>query len=146
MAPYDHADLHVQVAAHLAERGIVRPLTDNQSADGALPSVFVGLMDESPGPAVAVQTANVDQDEHDSNPVVVFTVTVRSKPGDLLGLLDLAGRVFGALQSPTGLRLTAGRGVLYCQRAITGATVPDGNQRHVRVDTYSSRVLVPRNA
>jgi len=78
--------------------------------------------------------------------MVTLNVTMRSEPWDIAGMLDLAGYVWAALHRREEVfELTAGRSVLYSERAQIGATVPDGeNRRYARTDTYMMRVQVPR--
>jgi len=143
--PYDHSDLGEQVARYLSSLGIVRDF-DARQDDAGLPSIFEPHMMETEGEAVAVRVVDVEQDYHDSNPMVTLNVTIRSAPWDIAGMIDLAGFVWAALhRREEEFELTAGRSVIYSERAQSGATVPDGeNRRYARTDTYIMRVQVPR--
>lgn len=145
MIAYDHSDLGEHVARYLSSLGIVRDF-DARQDDAGIPAIFEPYMMETEGAAVAVRVVDIEQDYHDSNPMVTLNVTMRSAPWDIAGMLDLAGLVWAALHRREEVfELTAGRSVLYSVRAQSGATVPDGeNRRYARTDTYMMRVQVPR--
>lgn len=146
MIAHDHTDLAEYVARYLAQLGIVRDFDGRQDDDNPLPAIFEPMMGETTTEAVAVRCIDIEQDFHDSNPIVTVQVTMRSKPWDMGGLLELASLVWAALhRRDESFELTAGRRVMYSERAQSGATVPDGdNRRYARTDTYVFRVAVPQ--
>ena len=145
MIAYDHSDLGEHVARYLAAMGVVRDF-DARQDDAGLPAIFEPHMMDTEAAAVAVRVVDIEQDYHDSNPAVTLNVTIRSAPWDIEGMQDLSGLVWAALHRREEVfELTAGRSVLYSERAQIGATVPDGeNRRYARTDTYMMRVQVPR--
>lgn len=144
--PYDHMDLAGPIMEALHTWGVTRSPDADQTADGPLPAVFLNLMDETPGKAVAVRIVSITQDPGDANPLVRFTLTLKAGPWDLEGLTTMGATIFHHLHKPAEVvYLTATRSLLYSQRALIGPTTFDQNRRPTRMDTYQCRVRVPES-
>ncbi|KAA8723212.1 hypothetical protein [Corynebacterium phocae] len=118
--------------------------TGDQVEDTGQPAIYLGDMADNPDRALALIGPWVDDDDC-SNPALRFMIVGRGAPGDQLGVMDDMARVMHVLWSNYPYLLTANREVAYCHRVANDPPVPDQNGRFRRVDTYETRMRVPKD-
>lgn len=143
MCPPDHTGLALDILDYLHQRGVVRDPDGDQRdpapGEAGLPACFFGGWDDEPDHAVTIIGPYNTSTDSDTNPILEFTVAVRTDPWDGTQLMHTAQAIRAALTIKTRRYLTAQQAVLFCERIRVDAPVRDDNDRWRLATTYQLR-------
>lgn len=140
--PATHEDFADHLATYLHNQGVCADPLENQQ-DGELPAVFIGRFVDQPDRAICIFNVTISNTWSNSNPTARFSIACRGGAEDQLTPANTAGKIFTALHDRTYFELTAGHGVLACERVINDPQVPDSNTRWYSIDTYEAVLAIP---
>lgn len=147
LCPPDYTGLPLDLLAYLYSRGVVRDPDGDKSrprvGEEARPACFFGGFDDAPDHAVTIIGPYNISTDSDTNPIVEFTVGVRTGPWDGDQLKRTTQAVLHALTIEHRTALTAGQDVMYCKRVRVDAPTRDDNNRWRLANTYQLRPHTP---
>lgn len=145
--PPDFTGFVLDILHHLHQRGVIRdPDQDQQTpprGEELLPASFLGGMEDQPDHAITIIGPYNQSQDSLTNPILEFTIGIRTNPFDFDQLTITAQQVRTALHHPTRAGLTAAQSVMYCERVRVDAPMRDANDRWLMAHTYQARPFNP---